>query len=93
VMQPSSIDQLSQGASVYGRQYKNCYYAGRWIGACASVVNSDYAAASHPMPWTNLYHHTLVLSGGDILDGGTASMNGPAPPSIIPGTSAIIVIQ
>jgi hypothetical protein len=93
VMQPSSVDQLNEGPNVYGRQYKNCYYAGRWIGACASVVNSDLNGQAHPMPWTNLYHHTLVLSGGDILDGGSASVNGPAPPSLIPGTSAIIAIQ
>ena len=92
MMQPSSIDQLNQGPNVYGRQYKNCYYAGQWIGACAMVVNSDMGR-THPMPWTNLYHHTLVLSGGDILDGGTASTNGPAPPSLIGGPSAIIAIQ
>jgi hypothetical protein len=93
VMQPSSIDQLNEGPNVYGRQYKNCYYAGQWIGACATVVNSDSGGKAHTMPWTNLYHHTLVLTGGDILDGGTASTNGPAPPALIPGTSAIIAIQ
>jgi hypothetical protein len=92
-MQPSNIDQLNQGPNVFGRQYKNCYYAGKWIGACASVVNSDSAGVAHAMPWTNLYRHTLVLSGGDILDGGTASTNGLAPPSLIPGSSAIIEIQ
>jgi hypothetical protein len=90
VMQPSSIDQLNEGPNVYGRQYKNCYYAGQWIGACAMVVNSDSGGQAHTMPWSNLYHHTLVLSGGDILDGGTASPGGPAPPALIPGTSAII---
>lgn len=93
IMQPSSIDQLNEGTNVYGRQYKNCYYAGQWIGACASVVNSDTPGQAHPMPWTNVYHHTLVLSGGDILDGGTASTNGPAPPTLISGASSIIVIQ
>jgi hypothetical protein len=92
-MTPSVIDQLSQGANVYGRQYKNCYYEGDWIGACASIVNSDKPGVVHPMPWAGVYHHTLVLSGGDILDGGTASTNGPAPPSSITGSSAIIVIQ
>jgi len=93
IMQPSSIDQLSQGSNVYGRQYKNCYYAGQWIGACATVVNSDRPNLSHPMPWTSVYHHTLVLSGGDILDGGTAATNGPAPPSTISGSTSIIEIQ
>jgi hypothetical protein len=93
MMQPSSIDQLSLGANVYGRQYRNCYYAGQWVGACASVVNSDSAGASHPMPWSGVYQHTLVLSGGDILDGGTASTNGPAPQSFIAGSTATILIQ
>ncbi|HEY5093879.1 MAG TPA: hypothetical protein VII69_02050, partial [Candidatus Eremiobacteraceae bacterium] len=93
VMQPSSVDQLNEGTNVYGRQYRNCYYAGQWIGACASIVNSDRPNLSHPLPWTGVYHHTLVLSGGDILDGGTATTNGPAPPSDIQGSSSIIVIQ
>jgi len=93
VIRPSSIDQLNEGANVYGRQYKNCYYAGQWIGACASVVNSDTPGQAHPLPWTNIYHHTLVLNGGDILDGGTASTNGPAPPSTISGSTSIIEIQ
>lgn len=91
--QPSSIDQLNQGTNVYGRQYKKCYYAGHWIGPCASVVNSDMDGNAHPMPWTNVYHHTLVVTGGDILDGGTASMSGPAPPSFIPGSTAIIATE
>ena len=90
---PASIDQLSEGTNVYGRQYRNCYYIGQWIGPCASVVNSDSANNEHPMPWTGVYHHTLVVSGGDILDGGTASPNGPAPPAFIPGTSAVILTQ
>lgn len=93
IAHPSSIDQLAEGPNVYGRQYKNCYYAGQWIGSCATVVNSDSGGQAHPMPWTNVYHHTLVLSGGDILDGGIASTAGPAPPSQIPGTSAVIAIQ
>jgi hypothetical protein len=93
VVQPSSIDQLGEGTNVYGRQYKNCYYAGQWIGPCAAVVNSDTSHNAHPMPWPGQYHHTLVVSGGDILDGGTASMTGPAPPSQIDGTSAIILTR
>jgi len=40
-----------------------------------------------------LNRHTLVQSGGDILDGGTASTVGPAPPTTIPGSTAIIEIQ
>lgn len=93
IAQPATIDALNQSKNVYGRQYANCYYAGQYIGACASVVNSDRPITPHTMPFAGVYQHTLVLSGGDILDGGTASTVGPAPPTTIPGSTAIIEIQ
>jgi len=40
-----------------------------------------------------VYNHTLVLNGAGVLDGGTASANGPAPAATIAGTSAEIAIQ
>ncbi|HLJ84283.1 MAG TPA: hypothetical protein VKT51_08955 [Candidatus Eremiobacteraceae bacterium] len=91
VSAPSDISQLMLGTGVYGRQYRNCYYAGNWVGPCAAVVNADSASYTHAYPYGNEYHHTLVLSGGDILDGGSASMHGPAPPPEMPGESAEIV--
>jgi hypothetical protein len=93
VAAPTDISQLLFVGGVYARQYRNCYYAGNWVGPCAAVVNSDSATHPHPFPWTGQYHHTLVLTGGDILDGGTASMSGPAPPATMPGESALIVFQ
>ncbi|HEY5095013.1 MAG TPA: hypothetical protein VII69_07865 [Candidatus Eremiobacteraceae bacterium] len=93
ITQPSSIDSLNQGTNVYARQYASCYYAGQSIGACATVVNSDRPTTPHPMPFAGVYQHTLVLSGGDILDGGTASTVGPAPATTIAGSTAIIEIQ
>jgi hypothetical protein len=87
---PSDISQLIVGTGTYGRQYKNCYYAGKWVGPCAAVVNSDSPTHPHAFPWPTQYHHTMVLYGGDILDGGTASMSGPPPPAEMSGESAVV---
>ena len=91
--EPGDISQLALGTDVYGRAFKNCYYAGNWVGPCAAVVNDDSPTHPHLFPWPGQYHHTLVLSGGDILDGGTASTTGPPPPDFLPGESAVIVFQ
>lgn len=91
--EPTSIDRLKTAHWTFGRQYANCYLWGRAIGACAPVVNADVASASHPFPWPGVYSHTLVLSGAGVLDGGIADPTGPAPPNMLPGSSAVIAIQ
>ena len=85
---PSNVSALQQTGGTYGRQYAQCYYAGTFVGSCAVVVNPTGAAATFPFPQ---YTHTLVLSGGGILDGGTVSTSGPAPPETIPANEAAIV--
>jgi len=85
---PSTIAGLKQASGVYGREYGSCYLAGKLIGACAVVVNSD--STSEAFPWRTKYHHTLALSGGGILDGGTVSAAGPAPPAYVPALSSVI---
>jgi hypothetical protein len=85
---PASITALQVGTNVFGREYAHCYIAGRFVSACAVVVNSD-GYYSHTFPYPQ-YTHTLVLSGGGILDGGTMATNGPPPPqSIGPGEAVI----
>jgi hypothetical protein len=88
VATPSSVSSLKTSTGTYGRRYNACYIAGKSVGACAVVVNSDNAS-SHAFPYTG-YHHTLLLSGGGILDGGTISAAGPAPPSSLAPTTAVI---
>lgn len=87
---PSTVQGLEQSGGTYARQYNECFYAGRYVGGCAVVVNpsSNYAA---PFPYTQ-YKHTLVLSGGGILDGGTASFDGPAPASELGAEEAVIAL-
>jgi hypothetical protein len=85
---PSNVSGLQQTGGTYGRQYGQCYYAGNFVGPCAVVVNPTSSSAPFPFPQ---YSHTLVLSGGGVLDGGTAATNGPAPPaSLLPSEAAIV---
>jgi hypothetical protein len=85
---PSSIGALKVGTGyVFAREYGACYLAGKYVGPCATVVNSDYYY-SHPFPYTK-YHHSLVLSGGGILDGGTVRTNGATPTTMPPLSAAI----
>ena len=85
---PSTVAGLLQNGGNYGRQYSQCYLSGKFVGACAVVVNSD-GNYSHPFPFPQ-YNHTLVLNGSGILDGGTVATNGAAPPaSLGPGEAAV----
>ena len=90
---PTKVNNLKTSHWTFGRQYANCYLYGQSIGTCAVVVNADNPTAPHSFPWPGVYNHTLVLQGAGIVDGGTASATGPAPPASIPGTSAVIAIQ
>lgn len=89
VAEPAAISGLLQTGGTYGREYTQCFVAGQFVGACAVVVNPD-SAFSHTFPFPQ-YQHSLVLTGGGVLDGGTIATNGPPPPtSLAPGTAEIV---
>lgn len=85
----TDVQQLQQNG-VYVRAYGSCYLAGASVGPCAVVVNPS--SSSEPFPLTG-YNHTLALSGGGILDGGTVSTSGPPPPATLGAMGAAIVFQ
>ena len=89
VAQPSSVSGLLAQGGTYGREYADCYIAGTFAGPCAVVVNSD-PSLSHAFPYPQ-YNHTLTLSGEGVLDGGTMSTQGAAPPLTMAPSSAAIV--
>jgi len=89
--EPGNIAGLQVGG-VYAREYGACYLNGAIVGGCASIVNPD-PYNSRPYPFGSKYTHTLVLSGGGILDGGSISPNGPQPPSILPPKGSIVVFR
>ncbi len=89
VAAPSSVASLQQSGGAYGRQFGQCYMNGAFVGPCAVAVNPNSGAeAIFPFPQ---YQHTLVLTGSDALDGGTAATNGPAPPTYLPADGEAIV--
>jgi hypothetical protein len=93
VATPSNISGLLLSTGLYGREYKDCYIGGKYIGPCAAVVNPNNPKSGPPLqfPWSSKYHHTLVTSGEGWYDGGTVSAKGPAPASTVPGATGIIV--
>jgi hypothetical protein len=76
---PATISTLAIGG-VYAREYAHCFYRGTDEGACAAVVNPG--GGSVAFPYSGKYSHTMVLSGSDVLDGGTVTFNGPAPATL-----------
>ena len=91
VGQPSSIAGLYEPGGGYGREYAHCYYAGLDLGACAMFVNPNKAGtAPVPFPWPTKYLHTLALTGGGVLDGGTATPTGGPPPAKLQPTTATV---
>ena len=88
VAEPASISGLASGG-VYYREYAACFLANTAVGPCASIVNPD--SSSHANPLSGKYAHSLLLSGGGVFDGGSATLSGPASPSTIgPGSAAIL---
>jgi hypothetical protein len=87
---PSAISSLLLPSGVYGREYSECFFASHYVGPCAAVVNSN-KTGSYAFPWPTKYHHTLVLNGSGIADGGTASTNGGAPPSEVAPQTGLVV--
>jgi hypothetical protein len=90
--QPSDPNSLMQLGGTFGREYKACYFHGNYVGPCAAVVNSNQPGRpAIPFPWPSTYHHTLVVSGYGVLDGGTAGFHGPPPPATMESGTAVIV--
>ncbi|MGZ3504334.1 MAG: hypothetical protein ACXVAM_08540 [Vulcanimicrobiaceae bacterium] len=88
---PTDVSQLKTSTGAYGREFAHCYLRGTLVGACAVAISRDYGA-SHPFPFSG-YRHTLVISGSGVLDGGTVSVSGPAPPSVMKPYTAVIAIK
>jgi hypothetical protein len=89
---PGDISGLLEPSGVYGREYRDCYLAGNYVGPCASVVNpAKQGTHALAFPWPTKYHHTLEMSGYGVYDGGTVDANGPAPVQSMGGGTAQIV--
>jgi len=92
VSQPTDVSQLQESSGVYAREYQRCFVAGVLVGSCAAVVNADRSNA-HSYPFGSKYSHTVVLTGGGVLDGGNLFTTGGPPPSSLGPTQAVIAFQ
>jgi hypothetical protein len=86
---PTSSTGLATSTGAYMQRYSNCYYRGSSLGECEIIVNpSTTSSVSVPNPWG--LHHSMVLSGAGVLDGGTVSFTGSVPSSIGPKSGLIL---
>ena len=93
VSAPGSVSSLQSAGGAYVREYGTCYVNGQGAGPCAAVVNPS-AASSVPLPsLSRSYGHTMTISGYGVLDGGTVSAGGAAPPATLAPESGLILFQ
>jgi hypothetical protein len=91
---PSDL-QVTPG--VWRREFATCYQQGAYFGRCAAVVNSNASAVTVLGTWfTQSYGHVISLVGGDVLSGGSASVNS-APfvtgVTTVPAYQALLLAQ
>jgi hypothetical protein len=86
---PLSVSSLLSSTGAYTQRYSACYYRGSLIGQCEIAVNPGSSTVSVPNPAG--LAHSMVLSGGGVLDGGTATFSGGKVTSLAAGHAAIMV--
>jgi hypothetical protein len=95
IAQPSTISSLAQAGGAYAREFAACYYAGKAIGPCATVVNSNASGSVAFPSLSRSYGHTAVISGAGIVpnyDNGAMTFNGAAHSSTLAAREAVIVV-
>jgi hypothetical protein len=80
---------LRTDRGLYVREFRGCYQEHAFIGGCAAIVNPTDRTAPLP-PLVGSYHRLLVLGGGDIMHGGTATWQLGSAPSIGPGAAVVL---
>lgn len=86
---PSNIGDLQSSGGAYVQSYRWCYYRKKLVGACEIAVNPLGGTVSVPNP--QHFAHSMELSGGGVLDGGTVQFNGPAVTTLGPKNAAVLV--
>lgn len=86
---PTGVTGLATSTGAYLQRYNSCYYRGSLIGRCEIIVNpSTTSYVSVPNPWA--LHHSMVLSGNGVLDGGSVSFSGAVPSRMGPKSGLIL---
>lgn len=72
----SGANDLKVASGVWRREFKSCFQGGRSFGKCAVVVNSTGSSLVVRSSWlSQTYKHVVKLSGGDVLAGGSATLD------------------
>jgi hypothetical protein len=87
VSTPLDVSTLKIGG-VYVREYKDCFYRGVDEGGCAFVVNPTTGTQTIPA-LSRSYGHSVTLSGGGVLEGGSVGFSGLVPKSLVSGSAVI----
>jgi hypothetical protein len=85
--EPTDVSSLLLTGGAYGREYGACYIRGAFVGPCAVAVNPSSAPVAFPFVQ---YQHSVVLSGADVLEGGTISTSGTVPTTLGATEAAIV---
>lgn len=89
VTTPSGVTGLLTSTGAYLREFNNCYYRGSSLGRCEIIVNpSTTSSVAVPNPWG--LHHSMVITGAGVLDGGTVSFGGSVPSTMGPKSGLIL---
>lgn len=83
----ASVSGYQTAGGAYFREFGACYYRGSFVSNCAVAVNPGTGTVSVP---STSYNHSLALSGGGVLDGGTAAFNGASVSQLAPGTAVVL---
>jgi len=86
---PRNVEDLRTSTGAYVQSYSACYYRGRRIGRCEIAVNPG--SASVGVPNRGGLHHSMVIQGEGVLDGGSVAFNGASVGSLGAQSAAILV--
>jgi hypothetical protein len=93
----SGAYDLQVASGVWRREFTTCYQMGRLFGRCAAIVNANSTPVIVQSSWLRQnYSHLILLSGGDVLSGGTASVGSTsfaAGVTTVPAGGALLLAQ
>ena len=89
VSAPRNIGDLQTNGGAYVQMYRWCYMRKKLVGACEIAVNPGSGSVN--VPNAQGFKHSMELSGGGVLDGGSVSFNAPVPAQLGPQSAAILV--
>jgi hypothetical protein len=89
----STVSALETSSGLYAQEYAACYLAGQSVGPCAVVVNPNSSGSLAFPSLRHTYKHTMALSGEGVLDGGSVSVTGSAPPASVAPETGLVVLE